>query len=72
MAPARFYQTFGWLTIIEEKAASATMTSAVNADVPREPSSIMLELDNLLQHTVDLNMLGDIAFRKRTVPRKTW
>ena len=48
----------------------AISEETMNVDIPREPSSIMLELDDLLQHTVDLNMLGDIAYRKRTVQRK--
>lgn len=44
----------------------------MDADIQhnREPNSILLDLDNLSQYTIDLEQLGDISFGKRTVQRK--
>ena len=39
------------------------------ASTIREPSSIMLDFDNLPQHTMDLENRGVISFGKRTVQR---
>ena len=36
----------------------------------REPHSVIMDFDNLPQHTMDLEYLGDITFRKRTIQRK--
>ena len=36
----------------------------------REPNSILLDLDNLSQYTINLGQIGDISFGKRTVQRK--
>lgn len=35
----------------------------------REPCSVTINFDNLSQHVMDLNSLGDIAFSKRTIQR---
>jgi len=35
----------------------------------REPDSVTINFDNLSQHMMDLNLLGDIAFRTRTIQR---
>ena len=35
----------------------------------REPTSVMLEFDDLPQHTMNLDNIGDISFGKRTIQR---